>query len=249
MILDELAASARERVAAAKTAEFDFYAALAAPGLSVIAEVKRASPSKGLIAPDFPYLEIAKDYELAGASAISVLTEPTRFLGSDEYLREIAGAVRLPCLRKDFTVDEYQIYEARTLGASAVLLICAILNDAELLRFRELAETLGMAAIAEAHSDTEVRRAVNSGAKIIGINNRNLATFDVDVNTAETLRELIPPDVLFIAESGITSPENGKTLSRLRADAVLIGEALMRSNDKVGFISELRRNYNADLQN
>jgi indole-3-glycerol phosphate synthase len=243
MILDELAASARERVTAAKSVKFDFAAALAAPGLSVIAEVKRASPSKGIIAENFPYLDIAKEYEAAGASAISVLTEPTRFLGNGSYLKEISEAVAKPCLRKDFFVDEYQIYEARTLGASAILLICAILNDAELLKFRELAETLGMSALVEAHTDTEVRRALEVGAKIIGINNRNLATFDVDVNTAESVRERIPPGVLFVAESGFSDPAEGRILKRLRADAVLIGEALMRSKDKTAFITAIRRAY------
>ncbi|MDR0937660.1 MAG: indole-3-glycerol phosphate synthase TrpC [Oscillospiraceae bacterium] len=243
MILDELAASARERVIASKTVKFDFSTALAAPGLSVIAEVKRASPSKGIIAEDFPYLDIAKEYEAAGASAISVLTEPTRFLGSNRYLQEISAGVAKPCLRKDFFVDEYQIYEARTLGASAILLICAILTDAELRKFRELAETLGMAVLTEAHTDTEVKRALDAGAKIIGVNNRNLATFDVDVNTAESLRELIPPGVLFVAESGFSDPAQGAILKRLRADAVLIGEALMRSNDKSAFILQMRRAY------
>jgi indole-3-glycerol phosphate synthase len=165
MILDELAAASRARVAAAKTANYDFAAALAAPGLSVIAEVKRASPSRGVIAESFPYLDIAGEYALAGAAAISVLTEPTRFLGDNRHLRDIAGSVAKPCLRKDFTVDEYQIYEASTLRASAILLICALLTDGELIKFRELAESLGMSALVEAHTDAEVRRAVDSGAK------------------------------------------------------------------------------------
>ncbi|MDR0283772.1 MAG: indole-3-glycerol phosphate synthase TrpC, partial [Propionibacteriaceae bacterium] len=256
-ILDVLAAEARERVAEARARVplddlrrraldtpasdgFPFERALARPGLSFICEVKRASPSKGLIAPYFPYAAIARDYEAAGAAAISVLTEPRHFLGRDAYLAEIARVATVPLLRKDFTVDAYQVVEARALGASAVLLICAILSDTQLGEFLGLAESLGLSALTEAHTAAEVERAVRAGARVIGVNNRNLHDFTVDTGTSAALRALVPPGRLFVAESGVTSPDDVATAVRQGADAVLVGEALMRADDRQAALSELR---------
>ena len=207
--------------------------------MSYICEVKKASPSKGLIAPEFPYLEIAKEYEAAGASAISCLTEPFYFMGSDTYLREITETVDIPVLRKDFTVDKYMIYQAKAFGAAAVLLICAILNDQELLEYRELAETLGMDALVEAHDENEVARALKTGAKIVGVNNRDLKTFRVDMNNSIRLRNLAPDNVVFVSESGIKNAGDIAILERNRVGAVLIGETLMRSPDKKAALENL----------
>lgn len=218
---------------------FAFERALKAEGMSFICEVKKASPSKGIIAEEFPYLQIAMDYEAAGAAAISCLTEPYWFLGSDAYLKEIAANVSIPVLRKDFTVDEYMIYEARALGASAVLLICALLDDAQLKYYREIADTLGMSALVEAHSEDEVFRAVGAGARVIGVNNRNLRTFEVDVENSRRLRRLAPEDVVFVSESGIRSPEDIRALYENGTDAVLIGETLMRAADKRAMLAQL----------
>lgn len=257
-ILDKLADAARVRVAENKKKKptevlkkeaeslsadtgFPFEKALAAPGISFICEVKKASPSKGLIAVDFPYLEIARQYECAGAAAISVLTEPEYFLGSDGYLQEIAEDVSIPVLRKDFTVDEYQIYEAKLLGASAVLLICAILSDEELCQFLKTAHSLGLSALVEAHDEEEVARALRAGARIIGVNNRNLKDFTVDVTNSVRLRKLIPPEVLYVSESGIKGAEDVAVLYKNGTDAVLIGETLMRSSDKAAMLQELKR--------
>ena len=258
-ILNEIAARTKERIAEekfkfplrelisqqnsnlAKHAEekISFLEALKKPGMSYICEVKKASPSKGLIAPEFPYLEIAKEYEAAGASAISCLTEPFYFMGSDTYLREITETVDIPVLRKDFTVDKYMIYQAKAFGASAVLLICAILNDQELLEYRELAETLGMDALVEAHDENEVARALKTGAKIVGVNNRDLKTFKVDMNNSIRLRNLAPDNVVFVSESGIKSAGDIAILERNRVGAVLIGETLMRSPDKKAALENL----------
>lgn len=208
-----------------------FEEAMRKPGLSFICEVKKASPSKGVIAAEFPYLDIASAYERCGAAAISCLTEPYYFQGADQYLREIAQRVRIPVLRKDFTIDPYMIYEARLLGASAVLLICAILSDEELTCYRELTQSLGMSALVEAHSREEVRRAVESGARLIGVNSRNLATFEVRLETLAELQELIPGDRILIAESGIQTAADLDFCRNCGADGVLIGEALMRERD------------------
>ena len=216
-----------------------FYRALAVPGMSYICEVKKASPSKGLIAPDFPYLEIAKEYEAAGASAISCLTEPLYFRGADQYLKEITGSARIPVLRKDFTVDEYMIYQAKTLGASAVLLICAILDKVQLRDYRQLAESLGLDALVEAHDETEVEMALDVGAKIVGVNNRDLKTFQVDMQNSIRLRNLASREVLFVSESGIKGPEEISILREHQVDAVLIGETLMRSTDKKAELERL----------
>ncbi len=257
MILQEIAEKTRQRVADEKAtvplsemkkrAEalspdtgFPFRNALAAPDISFICEVKRASPSKGLIAEDFPYLQIAKDYEAAGAAAISCLTEPFWFKGSDKYLSEIAAAVKLPVLRKDFTVDEYMIYQAKTLGASAVLLICSILSREQLAEYLEIAHRLGLSALVEAHDEEEVQTAVSVGAGIIGVNNRDLKTFTVDINNSARLRKLVPPEILFVSESGIKTPKDVAALRQNGTNAVLIGETLMRSPDKKSAIAELR---------
>ena len=255
-ILDQLAGHARERTEQAKQktplsvlkeqaealpkGTFAFEQALKAPGISFICECKKASPSKGLIAPDFPYLSIAKEYHAAGADAISVLTEPKRFLGRDQYLREIASAVSIPCLRKDFTVDEYMIYEAKVLGASAVLLICSILTPAQLRDYQAVCDGLGLSALVEAHDEGEVEMALAAGARIIGVNNRNLKDFTVDTENSRRLRAMIPPSVLFVSESGVKTPADVENLRDVGADAVLIGETLMRAADKKSKLSELR---------
>ena len=219
---------------------FPFRKALSGDEISFICEVKRASPSKGLIAPDFPYLYIARDYERAGASAISCLTEPFWFKGRDEYLAEISNAVTIPVLRKDFTVDEYMIYQAKTLGASAVLLICSILSKEQLSEYLGIAHSLGLSALVEAHDEDEVRTALSVGAGIIGVNNRDLRTFTVDINNSARLRKLVPPEVLFVSESGIKTAADIEALRSNGTNAVLIGETLMRSPDKKAALDELR---------
>ena len=216
-----------------------FFDNLEKPGMSFICEVKKASPSKGLIAPDFPYLDIAKEYEAAGACAISCLTEPYYFQGSDKYLEEIANAVNIPVLRKDFTVDEYMIYQAKAFGASAVLLICAILDNAQLKAYLELTKELGLDALVEAHDEWEADRALNLEAKIIGVNNRNLHDFTVDMGNSIRLRSMAPADTVFVSESGIKTAEDIRILQENKVDAVLIGETLMRSNDKKAALEEL----------
>lgn len=255
-ILDQLSNFAKERVAAAKIktptdffkrkatelpkGNFEFETALKHNGISFICECKKASPSKGLIAPDFPYLKIAGEYESAGADCISVLTEPKWFLGSDRYLEEIAKAVSIPCLRKDFTVDEYMIYEAKLLGASAVLLICSILRENQIKEYLSICDGLGLSALVETHNESEVRTALSAGARIIGVNNRNLKDFTVDTDLSRRLRELIPHDVLFVSESGVKTAEDVAALAEIGADAVLIGETLMRAPDKKAKLAELR---------
>lgn len=255
-ILDEIATFAKQRVSFAQmtiSAEdikaralelprgnFEFETALKSGDIAFICECKKASPSKGLIASDFPYLQIAKGYERAGANAISVLTEPKWFLGSDDYLAEVASAVSIPCLRKDFTVDDYMIYEAKLLGASAVLLICSILSKQQIADYIELCDALGMSALVEAHDDEEVRVALEAGARIIGVNNRNLKDFSVDTENSRRLRELVPTDVLFVAESGIKTADDVAAMRNVGADAVLVGETLMTAEDKAAKFLELR---------
>lgn len=255
-ILDELADAARERTEANKKnvsleqikkmafelpkGNFEFENALKKDGISFICECKKASPSKGIIAEDFPYLQIAKEYQTAGADCISVLTEPTKFLGSDDYLREIALEVAVPCIRKDFTVDEYMIYEAKLLGAKAVLLICAILSEDKIAQYIKICDSLGMSALVEAHDEAEIKSAVNAGARIIGVNNRNLKDFSVDTNNSRRMRELVPEDIIFVSESGIKDSGDIKALKDSSVDAVLIGETLMRAEDKTQKLLELR---------
>lgn len=255
-ILEQLAAHARHRVEqAAKQhpleevkrsalalprGDFAFERALGKPGMSFICECKKASPSKGLIAPDFPYLSIAGAYAEAGADAISVLTEPKWFLGSDTFLREIAAQVQVPCLRKDFTVDAYMIYEAKLLGASAVLLIVSLLREEQLRTYMEICDELGLSALVEAHEEEEVRTALRAGARVVGVNNRNLKDFSVDTENSRRLRELVPEDVIFVSESGVRDAEDIRRLSAMGADAVLIGETLMRAKDKKAMLAAFR---------
>ena len=218
---------------------FPFEKALAKNNISYICEVKKASPSKGLIAEDFPYLQIAKDYEEAGASAISCLTEPKYFMGKNEYLQQISQEVNIPILRKDFTVCPYQIYEAKVIGASAILLICALLSTEELKEYLKIAHSLGLSALVEAHTADEVQSAIDSGARIIGVNNRNLKDFTVDLSTCTSLRKLVPENILFVGESGIKTNSDIEKLKEAKVDAVLIGETLMRSQDKKRALEEL----------
>lgn len=255
-ILEQLAAHAQERVAHAKQilsedeiksralalpkGDFSFERALRTDDIAFICECKKASPSKGLIAEDFPYLTIAKEYEAVGAQAISVLTEPKWFLGKDEYLREIAAQVTIPCLRKDFTVDAYMIYEAKLLGASAVLLICAILTSEQIREYIKICDALGLSALVEAHDAAEVDIALAAGARIIGVNNRNLKDFSVDTNNARRLRDRIPTEILFVSESGIKTAKDVADLRADGVDAVLVGETLMRAPDKKAKLEELR---------
>lgn len=256
-MLDEIVGKTKERLIESKknksldeikeevqkleiTDDFPFKKALSEDEISIIAEVKRASPSKGLIAEDFDYLTIAKEYEEAGASAISVLTEPYFFKGSNDYLKEISQCVSIPILRKDFVIDEYMIWEAKALGASAVLLIVSILSIVELKKFLDLAHDLGLSAIVETHDGDEIRTALNVGAEIIGVNNRDLTDFTVNIENSISLRRCVSGDVVFISESGIKTPEDVRKLKENDVNAVLIGETLMKSEDKKSMISELK---------
>ena len=255
-ILDQLAEHAWERIAEKKSkisleeirkqalafprGDFAFENALKKEEIAFICECKKASPSKGLIAPVFPYLEIAREYEEAGADCISVLTEPKWFLGKDDYLREIASTVSVPCIRKDFTVDEYMIYEAKLLGASAVLLICSILSEGQIREYIGICDELGLSALVETHDEAEVETALSAGARLIGVNNRNLKDFTVDTGNSRRLREKIPKEVLFVSESGVRNAEDVENLRRIGADAVLVGETLMRAEDKKKKLEELK---------
>ncbi|AMB95103.1 indole-3-glycerol phosphate synthase TrpC [Aerococcus urinae] len=259
MILQQLALHSKERVQASK-AKLPFEAikdraltlakgqpifeqALAKEGLSIIAEIKKASPSKGVISPDFPYLDIAKRYQDSQVDAISVLTEPKWFLGSKEIFEEIRQSVSLPMLRKDFTVDPYQIYQAKVMGANAVLIICSLLDGQadQLESYLSICNDLGLSALVETHNREEIDLALACGAKIIGVNNRNLKDFSVDFNHAAELRSQIPDSVLFVAESGVRGPEDIKSLIEIGADAVLVGEALMRQADPSDLIQAFRK--------
>ena len=255
-ILDELAQLARERTAKAKELKpteqlraealalpkktFSFEKALRSDDIAFICEVKKASPSKGLIAPEFPYIDIARESEKAGASCISVLTEPFYFKGSDQFVREISQQVDLPIIRKDFTVDEYMIYEAALMGASAVLLICSLLDTETIKKYIEVCDSLGLSALVETHDEAEVRSALSAGARLIGVNNRNLKDFTVDINNCIRLRSLVPDEITFVAESGIKTHEDIEGLKNAGVNAVLIGETLMRAKDKKAKLDELR---------
>lgn len=255
MILDDIARATKIRVEKVKAlvppeqikaqalqckndSGFRFERALKKDSMAFICEVKKASPSKGVIAEGFPYLSIAKEYEAAGADAISVLTEPDFFQGSSKYLSQIRQTVKTPVLRKDFTIDEYQIYEAKVLGADAVLLICALLDTDTVKKYLSVCDRLGLTALVEAHTKDEVKSALRAGARVIGVNNRNLKTFEVDLNTCVELRALVPNDTLYVAESGIRTARDIALLRQANVNAVLIGETLMRSKDKK---AELRR--------
>ena len=257
LMLDKIVAKTEERLIEAKNKksleelkeevskleindDFPFKEALKDPEIAIIAEVKKASPSKGLIAEDFDYIEIAKEYEQAGASAISVLTEPYFFQGSNDYLKEISENVQIPILRKDFTIDEYMIWEAKSIGASAILLIASILDDVQLKEYLDLAHELGLSAIVETHDAEEIKSAVDAGAQIIGVNNRNLADFTVDIDNSINLRSLVSDDITFISESGIKTKEDVTRLKENNVDAVLIGETLMKSDDKKAMIFQLK---------
>jgi len=256
-ILDELAEYARLRVAKAKEnisldqiknealsipkGNFEFEKALReASDIAFICECKKASPSKGIIADEFDYLRIAKDYEAAGADCISVLTEPKWFLGSNDYLKEIAATVSIPCIRKDFTVDEYMIYEAKVLGAKAVLLICSILSQNQIEEYIRICDILGLSALVEAHDQEEIEMAICAGARLIGVNNRNLKDFTVNTNNSKTLRKLIPDSVIYVSESGIKDANDVDDLRKSGVDAVLIGETLMRATDKTRKLNQLK---------
>lgn len=256
MILDTLAESTRKRVEERKLVisleklkrkaslvgmgSFEFENALKKDEMAFICEVKKASPSKGIIAERFSYLEIASEYYKAGADAISVLTEPEYFKGSDEFLHEISKTVPTPLLRKDFTIDEYMIYEARLMGASAVLLICSLLDTSTLKAYIEICDSLGLSALVEAHSAEEIESALTAGARIIGVNNRDLKTFTVDIENCMRLRSLVPNDVIFVAESGIKTAEDISRLREANVNAVLIGETLMRAEDKEAALNALK---------
>ena len=257
IMLDEIVAKTEERLTESKnnksldelkkevseleiSDDFPFKKALKDSPIAMIAEVKRASPSKGMIAEDFDYLNIAREYEAAGASAISVLTEPYFFKGSDDYLREIAENVSIPILRKDFIIDEYMIWEAKLLGASAILLIASILSTVQLKTYLDLAHELGLSAIVETHDVDEIRTAMIVGAEIVGVNNRNLNDFTVDIENSISLRRCVSGDVVFVSESGIKTPEDVHRLKENDVDAVLIGETLMKCDDKKAMISELK---------
>lgn len=255
-ILDKLSNYAKERVKLAKQSlslqdikkhafslpkgKFEFEKALKNTDFAFICECKKASPSKGIISEDFDYLNIAKEYEKAGANCISVLTEPKWFLGSDNYLKEIAKNVSIPCIRKDFTVDEYMIYEAKILGAKAVLLICSILSGEQIESYIKICDDLGLSALVEAHNEDEIKTAIKSGARIIGVNNRNLKDFTVDTKNSENLRKLVPENIIFIAESGITNAQDIKNLKNNNVNGVLIGETLMKAQDKKQKLLELK---------
>lgn len=257
MILDDLAAYARLRVARDKEkipldiikksaekmnhGDFCFEQALKKQGLSFICEVKRASPSKGIIDEKFDYLQIASDYQNIGADCVSCLTEPKWFLGSDEIFCDIRKKINLPMIRKDFTVDKYQLYQAKCMGADAVLLICAILDTGTIKEYLEICDNLGLSALVETHNEKEIESAVTAGARIIGVNNRNLGDFSVDIKNAERLRSLVPKTAVFVAESGVKTAEDVKAVYQSGADAVLIGEAMMKSDNKRELLQSFKR--------
>ncbi|WKY48890.1 indole-3-glycerol phosphate synthase TrpC [Eubacteriaceae bacterium ES3] len=255
MILDKIVESTKRRLEKLKSEKtlnelkneilinkepFAFEKALRNSELSFICEIKKASPSKGIIDPDFDYLSIAQEYERAGADAISVLTEPEYFKGSDEILKDVKALVSIPVIRKDFTIDAYQIYEAALIGADAILLICSILTEDQLRDFIDIADNLGLSALVEAHNEKEIEMALHSGARIIGVNNRDLKTFDVNINNSIELRKFVPRSILFVSESGIRNAEDIKRLRENQTDAVLIGETLMKSENKKDMLDQLK---------
>lgn len=256
MILDQIAADTKLRIIKAKrkvpfseickkamamerNTGFPFEEVLKKPGMHYLCEVKKASPSRGVIAESFPYREIAGEYEAAGAAAISCLTEPKYFQGKNEYLEEIRQEVSIPILRKDFTIDEYMIYEAKTLGADAVLLICSLLDTETLKRYLSLCDRLGLSALVEVHDEAEMQSAIQAGARVIGVNNRNLKDFTVDIGNSIRLRSLAPENVLFVAESGIKTAADIEELKKANVNGVLIGETLMKSSNKKEILEEL----------
>lgn len=231
----------REKALAMPKGKFEFEEAIKEGDISFICEVKKASPSKGIIAKDFPYVEIAKDYEKAGATCISVLTEPEYFKGDKTYLKEISRNVTIPLLRKDFVIDEYMIYDAKIHGASCVLLICSLLDERTIKKYIHICDELGLSALVEAHDEGEIAKAMKAGARMIGVNNRDLKTFTVDISNSERLRKLVSDDILFVAESGIKTKDDIQRLRAANVNAVLIGETFMRSKDKKEALAELSR--------
>ena len=257
MILDDIVIKQKERIAKEKKEKnieslklevlnislgekFFFEESLRVKDFSFICEIKKASPSKGVIVEKFPYIDIAQEYETAGASAISVLTEPNFFKGNNKYLKDISGIVNIPVLRKDFIIDEYQIYQAKLIGADAILLICAILDETTLKNFLHLAKSLKLSCLVETHNEEEIKKTLNIGADIIGINNRDLKTFTVDINTSLKLRKLIPSNKILISESGIKTAEDIRILKDIGFNGALIGESMMLSDNKIEFLSKLR---------
>lgn len=224
-----------------KKGNFEFEKAINENDISFICEVKKASPSKGVIAKSFPYVEIAKEYEKAGATCISVLTEPKYFMGSKQYLKEISQNVSIPLLRKDFVIDEYIIYDAKIHGASCVLLICSLLDTMTLKKYIGICDELGLSALVEAHDKEEIEKALLAGARMIGVNNRDLKTFTVDINNSIRLRKFVPKDIIFVAESGIKTNEDIINLRKANVNAVLIGETFMRAENKKEMLDELKR--------
>lgn len=255
MILDKLAQSTYKRVEeeknqispeevkakalSMKKGNFEFENVLRSNDITFICEVKKASPSKGIIAENFPYVQIAKEYEQAGAGCISVLTEPEYFKGDKKYLKEISENVSLPLIRKDFVIDEYMIYDGKLHGASCVLLICSLLSESTIRNYIGICDTLGISALVEAHDEMEINKAIRAGARIIGVNNRDLKTFTVDISNSERLRKLVPENILFVAESGIKNNGDIKRLREAKVDAVLIGESFMKSENKKEMLKEL----------
>lgn len=259
MILDKIVAQKRIEVAERKVSQpladlqarsnalpaRDFAAALAQPGVGLIGELKKASPSKGLLRTDFAPVALAEVYAANGARAMSILTDEPFFQGSLAYLQAVRQAEAdetlgpLPLLRKDFVIDPYQVWEARAWGADAILLIVAILDDRELTELRELAEGLGMTALVEVHDEVETRRAVATGARVVGVNNRDLRDFTVDIHTTLRLRPLVPTDTILVAESGIHTAADVAMLERGGVDAILVGEALMTAPDMAAKVREL----------
>ena len=250
-ILDQIVAATKLRVAqdkqaglpaqnARRRADFSFEQRLRTPDVALICEIKKASPSKGLIVQDFPYLDIARDYEAAGAAAVSVLTEPDFFLGSDDYLAQISATANIPLLRKDFIIDPFQIEQAASLGADAVLLICSILTRAQLADFIKRAESFGMSCLVEAHDESEIKMALAARARVVGVNNRDLKTSNVDMNNSIKLRKLVPDDIIFVSESGIRTADDIALLWQNNINAALIGESLMRAKDKKAALRGLR---------
>lgn len=231
----------RRRAESSEFALRDMMAALPGERVSLIAEVKRASPSKGQLTKDFAPVMLAATYANNGAAAISVLTDEDFFQGSLRYLTAVRQAVAVPILRKDFVIDPYQVYEGRAAGADAILLIVAALSDLQLAELHALTTELGMTALVEAHNEWEMERALRLGAKLIGVNNRDLKTFDVDLGTTARLAEMVDDDIVLVAESGIFSAADAREMGCLGAHAILVGEALMKAPDPVSLARELSR--------
>ncbi len=251
-ILDKITAKTKERIVfldgeklknkaySCDKGNFPFYDAIKKDGISIIAEIKHASPSKGIITDDFDVRKISQEYKLAQVDCISVLTEPYFFMGDNSYVEIAKHEAKKPVLRKDFIIDEVQIYESKVIGADCILLISAILDMEKLKKFSYIAETIGLNCLVECHNEKEIELAIKSSAKIIGVNNRDLTTFDVDINNSLRLRKYVPSDILFVSESGIKTKKDMDKLKEIKTDGVLIGETFMRSNNKVNQIKLLK---------